>query len=99
MATLARGKAHEQAVAIAVLGERHQAEALSEVARQVLNPFPLVRYYARKALGEISGRPCDIDPERPIAEIQAALGRCLPALRVGARGQAGHRDGDELDED
>jgi predicted CXXCH cytochrome family protein len=99
LATLGRGKAHEQAVAIAVLGDGRRAEALPEVARQVLNPFPLVRYYARKALGQLRGQPCNIDLDRPRAEIQAALAVCVPSLRLPDAGAPGRRDGDELDED
>jgi predicted CXXCH cytochrome family protein len=80
VATLARGKAHEQATALAVLGEARAAEALPAVARQLTNPFPLVRYYARKALEQIRGAPCDVDVERPVAEIEAAARRCVPGL-------------------
>lgn len=76
VATLARGKAHEQATAAAVLGEARVAGALPAVAHQMLNPFPLVRYYARKAAGQIRGAPCDVDVERPLAEIAAAARRC-----------------------
>ena len=61
-ATLVRGKAHEQAVAVAVLGEARRTEALPGIARQLANPFPLVRYYARRArrragAAPVSGRP------------------------------------------
>jgi predicted CXXCH cytochrome family protein len=76
-ATLARGKAHEQATAVAALGEARAAGALPAVARQLVNPFPLVRYYARKAVGQIRGAPCDVDVERPVAEIQQAAKRCV----------------------
>src|SRR5262249_38390762 len=61
VATLARGKAHEQAAALGALGEARAAEALPAVARQLTSPIPLVRYYARKALEEIRGAPCDVD--------------------------------------
>lgn len=80
-ATLVRGKAHEQAVALAVLGQSGQAASTPGVARQLLSPFPLVRYYARKALGQMlarEGRSCEIDLDRPASEIAAAGRRCLP---------------------
>jgi predicted CXXCH cytochrome family protein len=80
VATLARGKAHEQATAVAVLGEARSAEALPAAARLLASPFPLVRYYARKAVGAIRGSPCDVDVERPLVEIQAAARRCVPEL-------------------
>ena len=59
-----RGKAHEQAVAVAVLGEARRTEALPGVARQLANPFPLVRYYARRALDALAPRPCPVDLDR-----------------------------------
>lgn len=79
-ATLTRGKAHEQATAIAVLGETRAAAALPAVARQLTNPFPLVRYYARRAVEDIRGTPCALDLDRPVAEIEAAARRCVPEL-------------------
>ena len=78
MAPLARGKAHEQAVAIATLGEGDRG-ALSAVARQLANPFPLVRFYAQRALATM-GRPCAVDVQRPANEIAAAAASCFPAL-------------------
>ena len=73
-----RGKAHEQAVAVAVLGEAHRTEALPAVARQLANPFPLVRYYARRAVDALAPQPCPVDLDRPTAEIVAAARACVP---------------------
>lgn len=78
VATLARGKAHEQAVAVAVLGEAGDTAALAGVARQLTNPFPLVRYYARRAVDALRGAPCEIDLERATPEIEVAARRCVP---------------------
>ncbi|HVZ87716.1 MAG TPA: cytochrome c3 family protein [Polyangia bacterium] len=79
-ATLTRGKAHEQAVALATLGAAHVPGAAPAVARQLVNPFPLVRYYARRALGMLpGGAGCAVDLDRPTAEIVAAVRACLPA--------------------
>ena len=74
-----RGKAHEQAVAIAVLGDARRTEALPGVARQLANPFPLVRYYARRAVDALAPRPCPVDLDRPTPEIIAAVRACVPA--------------------
>ena len=57
-ATLERGRAHEQAVALATLGAAHVTAAAPAVARQLVNPFPLVRYYARRALEALRGQEC-----------------------------------------
>jgi predicted CXXCH cytochrome family protein len=59
-ATLERGKPHEQAVAIALLGERRARDAGPLVAAQLTNPYPLVREWARRALVSMLGR-CDVD--------------------------------------
>jgi len=56
-ATLERGKAHEQAVAIALLGEARASEAAPLIAQQLQNEYPLVRQWAQKALDAIGSRP------------------------------------------
>jgi len=77
-ATLMRGKAHEQAVALAVLGEAHRTEALPGIARQLVNPFPLVRYYAKRSVDALAERPCPVDLDRTTPEIIAAARACVP---------------------
>lgn len=62
-ATVTRGKAHEQAVAVAALGEAHITEATQDVAGQLANPYPLVRYYARRSLERLTGHPVRVDIE------------------------------------
>ncbi len=77
-ATLTRGKPHEQAVAIATLEAAHQTDAVAPIARQLVNPFPLVRYYARRALAALRGADCAVDLDRPVPEIAAAVRACVP---------------------
>ena len=79
LATLARGKPHEQATALGVLGEARVAAALPASARQLTNPIPLVRYYARRAVDEIRGTSCDVDLDGTTRAIEAASRRCVPA--------------------
>ena len=76
-ATLMRGKAHEQAVAVAVLGEAHRTEALPGIARQLANPFPLVRHYAKRSVDALAERPCPVDLDRTTPEIIAAARACV----------------------
>jgi predicted CXXCH cytochrome family protein len=59
-ATLERGKPHERAVAIALLGEAKAQDAVPAIARELLDDYPLVREWARRALVSIRGR-CDVD--------------------------------------
>jgi hypothetical protein len=71
-ATLAYGKPHEQATAAAVLGERGGPGAAPLIATALTNAYPLVRYFARRALEQASGRPVPIDVEQDPATIDAA---------------------------
>jgi predicted CXXCH cytochrome family protein len=107
-ATLARGKPHEQATALGVLGEARVGGALPAAARELTNPVPLVRYYARRAVEEIRGAPCDIDLDRPTPEIELAARRCVPEAHAGTASGAAPRAapthprahaGDAFDED
>jgi predicted CXXCH cytochrome family protein len=89
-ATLARGKPHEQATALGVLAETRpapgDAATRTAAARQLANPIPLVRYYARRAV-EALGGPCEVDLDRATPEIEAAARRCAPdAFSVTAGG-------------
>jgi predicted CXXCH cytochrome family protein len=52
-ATLERGKPHEQAVAIATLGEAHARDAAPLIAAQLASDYPLVREWAARALGDL----------------------------------------------
>jgi predicted CXXCH cytochrome family protein len=78
-ATLERGKPHEQAVAIAALAEARARDAAPLVARQLLNPYPLVRQWAASALGAlVDGGRCQVD----LAADDATLAR--QAIACGA---------------
>jgi predicted CXXCH cytochrome family protein len=83
-ATLARGKPHEQATALGVLGEARVAAALPAAVRQLENPIPLVRYYARRAVDALAGAPCAVDLDRTAPEIEAAARRCVPGAFANA---------------
>jgi predicted CXXCH cytochrome family protein len=83
-ATLARGKPHEQGTAVALLGERRAPGDAPALARQLVNPIPLVRHWAERALAASRGAPCALDLGRPTAEIRAAAERCVPGAFTGA---------------
>jgi hypothetical protein len=95
IATVDRGKPHEQAPAMAVLGDKRLPAALNPIARQLVNPIPLVRYYAQRAVDAIRGAPCAIDLDRTTPEIAAAAERCVPGAKaaggVGAPARPGAR--------
>lgn len=68
-ATLARGRPHEQVVALMQV-----SVPLAAVAEILAHPLPLLRFYARRAL-ETRGHPLPIDPHAPATAIRAALER------------------------
>ena len=75
-ATLDRGKPHERAVAIASLGEARVKDAAPDIARELLDPYPLVRQWARKALVDILGR-CEVDLSADDATIARDATACV----------------------
>jgi predicted CXXCH cytochrome family protein len=77
-ATLVRGKPHEQAVAIGVLGERGAARDVPLIVPNLAHPYPLVRYYAKHAIEQLTGAPLAIDVGRTAAEIKDQLRRWAP---------------------
>ena len=54
-ATLTNGKAHEQAVAMDVLGRANDKVSAPLIAAQLTHPYPILRYYARAALRRLVG--------------------------------------------
>jgi hypothetical protein len=63
-ATLDRGKAHEQAVALGLLGEARARDAAPSISRQLGNEYPLVREWARRALDAL-GAPAPLPTTLP----------------------------------
>jgi hypothetical protein len=80
LATLGRGYAHEQAVAIALLGERRDRAAIPILVETLGHRYPLIREYARDALERITGAPLPVD-----------LGQDTPRILEDARAWARHR--------
>ena len=54
-ATVANGKAHEQAAALYALGAARDKNAAPLIAAQLTHPYPILRYYARDALRNVLG--------------------------------------------
>ena len=109
-ATLARGKPHEQAVALFTLGAGKAPASAPLVAGHLSHPYPLVREYAKDALAAILGTPCDVDLDADAARIEESARKCLVGaglppsmvtpvpMSAGARGSPPMHDGkDEED--
>ena len=76
-ATLDRGKAHEQAVAIVTYGEAKDRSAIPALVPMLAHPYPLVRYFAQRALQTITGDPVAIDVGAPATSVRAEAARWL----------------------
>ncbi|HEY4013171.1 MAG TPA: cytochrome c3 family protein [Polyangiaceae bacterium] len=92
-ATLERGKPHERVVAMATLGEAHAADAAPAVARELLDAYPLVREWAKAALGSMRGA-CEVD----LAADDAAIAK-QAAVCAGGRIEVPEAVPREHDED
>jgi predicted CXXCH cytochrome family protein len=92
LATLERGKPHEQATAIGALGEQRARAAAPSVAALLTHPYPIVRFFAENALAAMVGSPPPIDVHQDNAQILEAAKRWLAGFgwtlpsneRVGA---------------
>ncbi len=80
LATIERGKPHEQAVAFQVLGDFKVRAAIPALAGQLTHPYPIVRGYAKRALDEIAGAPVPIDVDLEEAEIEKQTRAWLGSL-------------------
>ena len=67
----------EARVAIGVLGERGTRRDVPRIAPHLTHEYPLVRYYAKRAIEELTGAPVPIDVGQPAAEIAAQLQRWM----------------------
>ncbi len=94
-ATLQKGKPHEKAVALSVLGATGAGQSDKDVARlfaaELANDYPLVREYAAEALRATFGDACSIDLAKDDATVDAAMARCSGAAGIVVRrgGSAG----------
>lgn len=69
--TAAHGLPHEVAVAVSVLGRERVRGALPLMASQLNNEYPLVRYFAQRALEQTLGHPLALDMNQPGPELVA----------------------------
>jgi predicted CXXCH cytochrome family protein len=75
--TIARGKPHEQAVALALVGARGDKAAAPLVAAQLTHPIPILRYYAVSALEALLSGPAPLDVHANNDVIMAAAAKWL----------------------
>jgi hypothetical protein len=88
-ATIARGKPHEQAAAVATLGASPDSVARAKEVVPMIVPilaheYPLVRLFAKRALETITGAPVDVDVGAPAAEVRASAAEWLDRWKLRA---------------
>ncbi|MBX3276076.1 MAG: hypothetical protein KF729_37840 [Sandaracinaceae bacterium] len=71
-ATLARGRPHEQTVAIERLGHTRDRRHLPALVEQLAHDYPLVRYYARASIERLAGARPPLDMSAPGAALREA---------------------------
>jgi len=98
-ATLERGKPHEKAVALAVLGASHDRRAAPLFAAELEDEYPLLREFAASALRDTFGPACDLDlgegretRARETERCSAAAGVALETTRHDASRPAAGTD-------
>jgi hypothetical protein len=80
-ATLQLGKPHEQAVAISVLGDARARDAIPVLVPMLWHDYPLVRYFAQRALQTITGDVVAIDVGGPATSVRTAATAWFDAHR------------------
>lgn len=80
-ATLFRGKPHEQAVAMISMIGAKVPNPVPALAPHLAHEYPLVRFYAKRALEEITGQKIDLDLNRPAAELRPQIDAWLQSQR------------------
>ena len=76
LATLVRGRPHEQVVAAMTLAEQHKTAAAPSIARLLASSYPLARRFAAKALASLADKPCAIDVDGSLDDIRTSLAGC-----------------------
>jgi hypothetical protein len=78
-ATLLFGKPHEQAVAIMTMADAKAPGAIARIAPHLAHEYPLVRFYAHRALEVLTGGPVDIDVNQSATHLRPRIEAWLGA--------------------
>jgi predicted CXXCH cytochrome family protein len=81
-ATLALGKAHEQAVAIVAFADAGQRDAIDAIVPALWHEYPLVRYFAQRSLQRLTGDPVAIDVGAAAADVRVAANQWLARIKA-----------------
>ena len=76
VATLERGRPHEQVTAAMVLAEHKVKATAPQIAPLLLSPYPLARRFGARALTSLLDEPCAVDVDADAESIRRALEKC-----------------------
>jgi hypothetical protein len=103
LATLERGRPHEQVAAAMVLAEHKVKSAAPQIAPLLLSPYPLARRFGAQALSALLDEPCAVDVDADAETIRHALDACgisAPAPATSPSDHPSHRrNAESADED
>ena len=100
VATLERGRPHEQVAAAMVLAEHKVDSAAPKVALLLTSPYPLARRFAAQALASMLDKPCAVDVDATLTDIKQALAGCgLDPAELQPAAPMRHGNGEPGDED
>ncbi|MBX3162263.1 MAG: hypothetical protein KF773_40235 [Deltaproteobacteria bacterium] len=80
LTTLRVGKPHEQAAAIATLGQSGTTSALRAIAPHLTHDYPLVRFFAHRAIETLTGAPLPLDVGASAADLKPRVDAWLRSL-------------------
>jgi predicted CXXCH cytochrome family protein len=85
-ATLTLGKPHEQAVAIVALADAGDRAAIAALVPMLAHEYPLIRFFAQRALQRLTGDPVAIDVGASAQTVRAAATEWLARVTAGSGG-------------
>jgi hypothetical protein len=91
VATLERGRPHEQVAAAMVLAEHKVKSAAPKIAPLLLSSYPLARRFGAQALAALLDKPCAVDVDADTETIRRALEKCGIPLSVPTVDPPRHR--------
>jgi predicted CXXCH cytochrome family protein len=91
VATLERGRPHEQVAAAMVLAEHKMKSAAPQIAPILLSTYPLARRFGAQALATLLDEPCAVDVDGDTESIRRALEKCGISLSAPITVAPAHR--------
>jgi predicted CXXCH cytochrome family protein len=82
--SLRSGKPHEQVAAAGALGAHGQRQDAEMIVPLLVHAYPLARYFAKRAIEDLTGEPLPVDLFEPPESVQAKARASLDADGLGS---------------